>query len=207
MNIEKFSKLNETINNSLKNNYSSNKCGCCLPNRKKIKNTTLKILEIIYPGFYSECAKNDSKEHREKKLKDAFDSMFSQIKLSLSNENLQEEQLIEKAEKLTFEFFEQLPKIIDYAYSDVEEAFNGDPAATDKNIIIATYPGIFATTVQRLAHELYLMNIPYIPRIMTEYAHEKTGIDIHLKAFPEPFPISPHLPFPSLHPHSPQSVS
>jgi serine O-acetyltransferase len=63
--------------------------------------------------------------------------------------------------------------------TDVEAAYDGDPAAFNHDEIILSYPGIFATTVNRLAHELYLLGVPLIPRMMTEYAHGVTGIDIH----------------------------
>jgi serine O-acetyltransferase len=62
---------------------------------------------------------------------------------------------------------------------DVQAAFEGDPAATSKDGIIFSYPGIFAVSIYRLAHELYLLSVPLIPRILGEYAHNVTGIDIH----------------------------
>ena len=67
----------------------------------------------------------------------------------------------------------------DDSLSDLEAAFQGDPAAKYRDEIILSYPGMFAITVNRLAHELFLLEVPLIPRIMTEYAHSITGIDIH----------------------------
>ena len=76
-------------------------------------------------------------------------------------------------------FFQQIPKVREYIESDLLAAFDGDPAAGCFEEIILAYPGLMATTVQRIAHELYLLNIPVLPRLMTEYAHSTTGIDIH----------------------------
>ncbi|MCL2052959.1 MAG: serine acetyltransferase [Oscillospiraceae bacterium] len=81
----------------------------------------------------------------------------------------------EKAES----FMRKIPSLRECLKTDVEAAYEGDPAACSKAEIIISYPGLFAAMVQRIAHELYLLNVPMIPRIMTEYAHSITGIDIH----------------------------
>lgn len=83
------------------------------------------------------------------------------------------------AAALTHEILEQLPRIQQTLMTDIEATFDGDPAAADKEEIIFAYPGLFAIFVYRIAHELYLRQIPMIPRMMTEYAHSRTGIDIH----------------------------
>jgi serine O-acetyltransferase len=84
-----------------------------------------------------------------------------------------------EAHKLTVEFLESLPRIREVLHTDVEAAFNGDPAAASKEEIIVSYPFIEAIAVQRLAHELYLKNVALIPRIMSEWAHARTGMDLH----------------------------
>ncbi|WP_010262605.1 serine O-acetyltransferase EpsC [Treponema primitia] len=84
-----------------------------------------------------------------------------------------------RAEELTFSFLAQIPEIRDYLATDVSASFEGDPAAFSKDEIISSYPGIYAIMVNRLAHELYKLAVPLIPRIMTEHAHSVTGIDIH----------------------------
>ena len=94
-------------------------------------------------------------------------------------ENAWEEQIREEAERISVAFFKQIPKIREYVDTDLEAAYEGDPAAYDKDEIILAYPGLFAVTVNRLAHELYELSVPLLPRIMTEYAHSITGIDIH----------------------------
>ncbi len=83
------------------------------------------------------------------------------------------------AHSLTLEFLDSLPRIRELLQTDTEAAYNGDPAALSKEEVIVAYPCIEAIAVQRLAHELYLKKIPLIPRIMTEWAHGRTGMDLH----------------------------
>ncbi|MBQ1517344.1 MAG: serine acetyltransferase, partial [Clostridia bacterium] len=87
--------------------------------------------------------------------------------------------IIEKAGEITQSFLETLPKMRDYLQTDVEAAYNGDPAAFSTDEIIFCYPGMYAITTYRIAHELYLLGVPMIPRIISENAHSVTGIDIH----------------------------
>jgi serine O-acetyltransferase len=82
-------------------------------------------------------------------------------------------------EMLAQAFFEQLPELYELLNTDIQAIFNGDPAACSEFEVIRTYPGFFAISFYRLAHSLYKHNVPLLPRILTEYAHSKTGIDIH----------------------------
>lgn len=84
-----------------------------------------------------------------------------------------------EAKELTHEFLSGLPAIRSMLATDVEAAFEGDPAAFSYDEVILSYPSIYAMMIHRLAHDLYRLNVPLIPRMMSEYAHEKTGIDIH----------------------------
>jgi serine O-acetyltransferase len=83
------------------------------------------------------------------------------------------------AQSMTLEYLEYLPAIRALLDTDVEAAFEGDPAVTNREEIILSYPGVRAIIVHRLAHPLYRMGIPLLPRIMTEWAHSSTGVDIH----------------------------
>ena len=85
----------------------------------------------------------------------------------------------EESERVTIEFMHRIPHVREYLDTDVQAMLDGDPAAYSKSEIILCYPGLYAMTVFRLAHELYLLNVPMIPRMMTEYAHDKTGVDLH----------------------------
>ncbi len=83
------------------------------------------------------------------------------------------------ARALVLEFLRKLPRIREVLQTDAEAAFQGDPAALSKEEVIVAYPFIEAIAVQRLAHELYVRQIALIPRIMTEWAHSRTGMDLH----------------------------
>lgn len=84
-----------------------------------------------------------------------------------------------QSKALTENFFNQLPKLAELLDTDAKAAFAGDPAAYSEEEVIITYPGFFAVCVHRLAHALFELKIPLLPRLVSEYAHEKTGIDIH----------------------------
>lgn len=155
------------------------------PEKDAIVDILEKLRKIVYPGYY----RNKSyrvytvKNNISMLLEDVIYNLIKQIsivlKYSPDYENAHQENISHAAENLTFAFLEKIPKIREYIETDVQAAFDGDPAAYNKDEIIFTYPGLFATLTARIAHELYLLNIPLIPRIMTEYAHSQTGIDIH----------------------------
>lgn len=90
-----------------------------------------------------------------------------------------EERRREEATGIVTQFIAMLPEIQEYLFTDVDAAFDGDPAAFNKDEIIFSYPGLYAIMVNRLAHALHLLKVPLIPRIMTEHAHGLTGADIH----------------------------
>lgn len=83
------------------------------------------------------------------------------------------------ARQIVRSFIDRLPEVRRLVETDVTAAYEGDPAATSRMEVVMAYPGLYATTVHRLAHELYRLRVPIIPRIMSELAHSKTGIDIH----------------------------
>ena len=87
-----------------------------------------------------------------------------------------------EASRICSDFFYRLPELQRILFDDVQAAFDGDPAAQSKEEVIYSYPGFFAVFVYRIAHEFYRHNVPLIPRIMTEYAHTKTGVDINAGA-------------------------
>ena len=89
------------------------------------------------------------------------------------------EQIEKESYEITVDFLRQIPKIREYLEGDLQAALEGDPAANSYGEIILAYPGLLAITINRLAHELFIRSVPLIPRIMTEYAHSVTGIDIH----------------------------
>lgn len=144
-----------------------------------------KLLTIIYPGFFRDAAYRfyNMDSRLTVLLEDVVYNLAKQIDISLKHkeewESVDDVTRYEKAMKTTLSFLKQIPRIREFIDTDVEAFFVGDPAAYNKTEIILSYPGLYAVTVYRIAHELQKLQVPLIPRIMTEHAHSKTGIDIH----------------------------
>jgi serine O-acetyltransferase len=111
-------------------------------------------------------------------LEEIFRKLENQVSLVLKL-SPEYKDIIGSAREAVLEFMKKIPTIREYLLTDVEATYEGDPSAYSKAEVIISYPGIFAIMVQRIAHELYLLSIPLIPRIMTEHAHSITGVDIH----------------------------
>jgi len=133
-----------------------------LPGRNEVVEFIGKLRDLLFPGYFGNSLTSEL-------LEEAGHLLNRQLFRLLKKESA----------KLTKDFLAKLPKIRASLATDVEAAYSGDPAATGKEEIIISYPGFYAISVYRLAHELYLLNIPILPRIMTEHAHSITGIDIH----------------------------
>lgn len=155
------------------------------PQKEIIIEMVEKIRNIVFPGYFKNRAYRvyTVRNNTTMLLEDVLFNLIRQISIVLryvpEYEKSDEKTISNEAEELALKFLKTIPKIREYADTDVQAAFNGDPAAFNKDEIIISYPGLFAVLVNRIAHELYLLNIPLIPRIMTEYAHSATGIDIH----------------------------
>lgn len=154
------------------------------PDKNIIIDMVDKLIRIVYPGYYRE--KNykviNVQSNISVIIEDVLYNLKKQIEIVLNNSggDIRDREKAEiEAERLSTEFLKTIPKVREYVETDVQAAFDGDPAAKSKEEIIFCYPGLYAITVQRLAHELYLLGVPLIPRIMTESAHSQTGIDIH----------------------------
>ena len=155
------------------------------PDRDAVKDIVVKLLRIIYPGYSRDKiykSYNDS-NRISIVIEDVIYNMQKQIAIAFHHSpeyaNASDETLECGARCITHEFFKQLPKIREYVDTDLQACYDGDPAAYSKGEVILSYPGLLATTINRIAHELYLLKVPLIPRMMTEYAHSRTGIDIH----------------------------
>lgn len=155
------------------------------PDRDAVKDIVIKLLRILYPGYSRDkIYKSYNDSHRIAiVIEDVIYNMQKQIAIAFHHSpeyvNASDETLECGARCITHEFFKQIPKIREYIDTDLQACYDGDPAAYSKGEIILSYPGLLATTVNRIAHELYLLKVPLIPRMMTEYAHSRTGIDIH----------------------------
>lgn len=157
-----------------------------LPNRNVIIDTTKALRQLVFPSYFGKT--NFRREiqdyHIGELLICIIESLTKQITLALKHQavnlgNFGEEHYLKEADRICYEFMSKIPQIREYLATDVIAAFDGDPAAKSRDEIVFCYPGVFAISIHRLAHELYNLSVPLIPRIMSEYAHNITGIDIH----------------------------
>ena len=155
-----------------------------LPSKSTIAAITLDLLRLLFPGFFDEKSIHSSELKVEMvSLVDSVlgrldDEIYKSLEYS-TPEGLAKNELRTASRNLTLDFLSQLPRIRELLKTDADAAFRGDPAALSQEEIIVAYPFIEAIAVQRLAHELYLKQIALLPRIMTEWAHSRTGMDLH----------------------------
>ena len=151
------------------------------PDRDVVVDIIEKLRRILFPGYVRE--KNyrmyNAKHNLSMLIEDVMFNLNRQITLVYQSLGEESKAAQTHAQEVCLDFFSRIPQIRAMLQTDLEAAYEGDPAATDMAEIIYCYPGLFAITVYRLAHELYTLNVPMLPRIMTEHAHSITGIDIH----------------------------
>jgi len=155
-----------------------------LPSRDRVVEIVIDFLNVLFPGYYEkqELAKGDLTYYIWEKITAIYHLLSREIFKSLKSANTEQEdekKLSDQSIDITFTILNKIPEIREMLRGDVRAAHGGDPAAKGLDEIIISYPGIEAVAVYRVAHELHLLKVPLIPRIMTEYAHSKTGIDIH----------------------------
>ncbi len=152
-----------------------------LPSRDQVIDITRQLRAIVFPGFFGNdsCAREFPEYYVGFHLNELFDRLCRQIEIAFEYDKETRESGERHAREVTARFFESLPGIQELLMKDVQAGFDGDPAAKSKEEIIFCYPGLYAIYVYRLAHVLYLEKVPFIPRIMTEHAHSRTGIDIN----------------------------
>ena len=157
-----------------------------LPSVEQVKQMVCLVKSVIFPDYFTKRQPNETIRsyyigvHMEELLK----ILTKQIAHGLqfgddSPVNTTKQQVYEKAERLTLQFVDALPEIKRLLYSDVQAMFDNDPAAPNYGEVIFCYPVVNAMTHYRIAHKLHELHVPVIPRIITELAHSKTGIDIH----------------------------
>lgn len=152
------------------------------PNKEEIIKIIFQIRNIIFPGCYENSIytlKNNVSVNLESVLYKLSRQICISLKYLPEYAEKEEQELLYKGERLALQLLEKLTTIQELIQTDLQAAYDSDPAAFNKTEIIMAYPGLFAIMVNRIAHELYLMGVPLIPRMMTEYAHTETGIDIH----------------------------
>ena len=150
------------------------------PDKEIIIDMIGKLMRIVYPGAVREKTFRiyHARHNLSMLIEDVMYNLNEQIAIVLRS-TMPAQEAEAKAQELSLEFFRAIPGIRAVAQTDVEAFYAGDPAAFSMDEIIFCYPGLFAVTVYRLAHVLYTLGIPMLPRIMTEHAHSVTGIDIN----------------------------
>src|SRR5258708_1897142 len=155
-----------------------------LPSKRVVTSITQDLLRLLFPGFFDEKLIHSSeiKVETAALLDSILGKLEDEIRKSLEYnppKDMPKKEITKAAHDMTTEFLHCLPRVREILQTDVEAAFNGDPAAASKEEIIVSYPFVEAIAIQRLAHELYLKNVALIPRIMTEWAHFRSGMEIH----------------------------
>jgi len=155
------------------------------PDREVIVSIINKLKRLLFPGYFRDPSyRVYTMQHSLAVLmEDVAWHLGEQIAIALRMgekvDDARARELDANAQELTVQFLERLPEVRALLQTDLEAFFDGDPAATSLDEIIIAYPGLLAITVNRLAHVLFELKVPLIPRIMTEHAHSRTGIDIH----------------------------
>ena len=152
----------------------------CDPDKEIIIDMIGKLLRIVYPSYSQEKSYRiyNARHNLSMLIEDVMYNLNKQITLVFLG-SMEKAAAQEKAQDLSLAFFRELPAVRAIAQTDVEAFFEGDPAAFSVDEIIFCYPGLYAIIVYRLANVLQRMGVTMLPRIMAEYAHSRTGIDIH----------------------------
>lgn len=155
------------------------------PDKDVVIDIVQKLWRIVYPGSTREKRYRiyNAKHNLSMLIEDVMFHLNRQISIVLQADHRfigkTHEEIDGEAQRMSLEFFKAIPHVRALAQTDVQAGYDGDPAACSKDEVIYSYPGLFAITVHRLAHVLYRLGVPMLPRIMTEHAHSVTGIDIH----------------------------
>ena len=154
-------------------------CGahsCPPPDRLEIVKVIHELQALLFPMAFRREYPDMAEETL---LIRALYRLRDQLTAAMRFQSLAEAEAREAADEICTGFAKRLPEIKRLLLLDVEALYEGDPAARSREEVMITYPGFRAISIFRIAHELYALKAPLIPRMMTEYAHEKTGIDIH----------------------------
>ncbi|WP_236648283.1 serine O-acetyltransferase [Senegalimassilia faecalis] len=152
------------------------------PNKQAIEDIVMDLRRVMFPRYFGdETPTGTNPEYFiGESLIRIEDSLRRELREALLfRGDVPEDKIEARVDEICSTFFNRLPEVQRILLTDVQAAFDGDPAAQSKEEIIFSYPGFFAIFVYRIAHELYVQNVPLIPRIMSEYAHGATGVDIN----------------------------
>jgi serine O-acetyltransferase len=156
-----------------------------IPSKLSVVEIIDKVREVLFPGYFSREKLDpvNLKYYLGQTVSVIFDMISEQVSLSIRHDCFRYEQPCsecrDRGHEVALALLEDIPNIRRLLATDIQASYEGDPAAKSTDEIIFSYPGIFALTVYRVAHRLYEVGVPLLPRVMTEYAHGQTGIDIH----------------------------
>jgi len=146
------------------------------PDRRQVVRVIKALQALLFPMCFR---REDPDMTDEQLLEDAMLLLRREVSAAIRFRSEQEQEAEREAGEICGAYIGRLPRIKEMLLKDVEALYEGDPAANSREEVMICYPGFYAISIYRLAHELELLKTPLIPRIMTEFAHEKTGIDIH----------------------------
>ena len=156
-----------------------------IPSHKAIIDIIYQVRQILFPGYFTKSKLHASnlEYYLGKETSELYERLTGEIIMAIRHDcrrsNLPCTNCEERGHRIALSFIEKLPTISVMLSSDIRATLAGDPATKNSDEVIFSYPGLLATSIFRMAHELYLLKVPIIPRIMTEHAHSVTGIDIH----------------------------
>lgn len=156
-----------------------------IPARSSIVDILDRVVHLLYPGYFSPARliEFNVPYYFGQQVTELYQILSEQIAFAIRHDcrrfDLPCTHCEERGQRTALEFLRTIPEIQETLAKDVAAAYEGDPAAKYYDEIIFSYPGLLAVTVYRIAHQLHVLGVPLIPRIMTEYAHSQTGIDIH----------------------------
>ena len=160
--------------------------GLNLPNRQEVIEITWELISLVFPGFFGKerLTSHNFRHITGYRITESYERLAKQIDRSLRYActrapGCDSTKCRDNAELCAKWIVERIPELRKKLRDDVDAAYKGDPACYSHEEAIVCYPGIFAIAVQRIAHVLYEYKVPLLPRIMTEYAHHQTGVDIH----------------------------
>lgn len=192
--MKPFNEVLPDIVNEITANYKNSdlllgKTDKPLPIRSSIIEILEDLLKLFFPGYFStdHIDADNADYYTGQCLYRLHSKLKKQLILALSHDKTDlmpttDLEIEQQAENICYDFFQAVPSIQQLLLLDIQAAYDGDPAADSREQIIFSYPGFYAVFVYRIAHALYNLSVPFIPRIMTEHAHGKTGIDINAGA-------------------------
>jgi serine O-acetyltransferase len=153
--------------------------GANLPSQDRVNELARDLMHLLFPGFFedSSLTQADAPAWLDKLLEKIETRLTTEVEKCLRFAKTPD--AVVSAKGLAAQFLGALPEVRRLVQTDVAAAYEGDPAARSMDEIILAYPCVLAISLQRLAHVMYALQIPLLPRMLTEYAHERTGIDIH----------------------------